>query len=362
MSEAPDRESKTEEATPRKLDQAREKGDAIKTLDLPSFATLAATGGVILVAGGWLAQQMAFQLLPFLARPQSMTLEGAGGVEVFKHALAASAPTLVLVMAAAMIAGGGASLIQTGWHVVPDKVKPELSKIALDKGFVRLFGPDGLMQFGKSLVKVVIIGVLTWWIIEPYAAKFQNRAALEPAAILPFTMEILKRLVFAVAALSLVIAAGDWLWQRQRFLVRNRMTPQELKEDFKQTDGDPHVKARQRQIRHERARRRMMQAVPTATVVVMNPTHYAVALKYEQGESGAPVCVAKGLDALALKIRSVAEEAGVPVVEDPPLARALYAAVDLDEMIPPAHYEAVAKVIGFILNAAQQRRRPAKPL
>lgn len=362
MSEAPDRESKTEDATPRKLEQAREKGDAIKTLDLPAFATLAATAGVILVAGEWLARQMASDLLPFIRQPHSMSLEGAGVVEVFKQALAASAPTLVLVMAAAAVAGGGASLIQTGWHVVPDKVKPELSKIALDRGFVRLFGPDGLMQFGKSLVKVIIIGWLAWWILQPYAPKFQNLAALEPAAMLPFSMEILKRLVFAVAALSLAVAAGDWLWQRQRFLIRNRMTPQELKEDFKQTDGDPHVKARQRQIRHERARRRMMQAVPNATVVVMNPTHYAVALKYEQGEAGAPVCVAKGLDALALKIRSVAEEAGVPVVEDPPLARALYAAVDIDEMIPAAHYEAVAKIIGFILNAAQQRRRPAKPL
>jgi flagellar biosynthesis protein FlhB len=128
-----------------------------------------------------------------------------------------------------------------------------------------------------------------------------------------------------------------------------------VKEDYKNSEGDPHIKARQRQIRMEKARRRMMQAVPQATVVVMNPTHYAVALKYEQGENAAPMCVAKGMDAVALRIRAIAEEAGVPVIEDPPLARALYAAVDIEEMIPPAHFEAVAKIIGFILGAGRRR-------
>jgi len=168
-----------------------------------------------------------------------------------------------------------------------------------------------------------------------------------------------------VAALTLCVAGADWLIQRQRFMARMRMTREELKEDYKQSEGDPHVRARQKQIRHERARRRMMQAVPDATVVIMNPTHYAVALKYEQGEDGAPLCVAKGLDSLALKIREIAEEAGVPVIEDPPLARALYAAVEIDDMIPPAHYEAVAKIIGFIMAAGRRRspvRATANPL
>jgi flagellar biosynthetic protein FlhB len=137
-------------------------------------------------------------------------------------------------------------------------------------------------------------------------------------------------------------------------MARMRMSKEELKEDFKQSEGDPHVKARQKQIRATRARQRMMQQVPKATVVVMNPTHYAVALKYEQGEDEAPLCVAKGLDSLALKIRGIAEEAGVPIIEDPPLARALYAAVEVDEMIPPAHYEAVAKIIGFILSGGKK--------
>ncbi|RAK63707.1 flagellar biosynthesis protein FlhB [Phenylobacterium kunshanense] len=360
MSEAPERESKTEEATPQKLQKAKDKGDGPKTMDLSSFATLAATAAVVLMAGGWFARSMAVQLTPFVAHPESMALEGGGGVQVFRMALLAGGPALIAVMAAAAISGSAASLVQTGLKFTPDKLKPELSKISPKKGFERIYGPDGLMQFAKSLVKIAMTAVLAWWVLKPFWNQLFELSAMEPGAMLPFALEILKRLVFAVAALILVVAGADWLWQRQRFMVRMRMTKEEVKEDYKNSEGDPHVKARQKQIRIERARRRMMQAVPEATVVVMNPTHYAVALKYEEGAAAAPVCVAKGLDSLALKIRAVAEEAGVPVIEDPPLARALYAAVDIDDMIPPAHYEAVAKIIGFILGQANRRR--ARPL
>lgn len=362
MSEGPDRESKTEEATPQKLEKAREKGDVPKTMDLAQFATLAAVSGVVLLAGGWMTRNLAAQLVPFIQRPDAMTLDGHGGVEIFRYAMMAAAPILIAVMAAAAVSGAGANLMQTGLRITPDKLKPDFSKLSLAKGFERLFGPDGLMQFVKSTAKVIVIGFLAWWILKPYVPQFATLSALDPVAILPLCLEILRRLVFAVLALTLAVAAADFMWQRQRFMVRQRMTKEEVKEDYKNTEGDPHVRARQKQIRNERARRRMMAAVPEATVVIMNPTHYAVALKYEQGESAAPTCVAKGLDSLALKIRGVAEEAGVPVIEDPPLARALYASVDIDEMIPPAHYEAVAKIIGFILNSAQHRRTAARPL
>jgi flagellar biosynthetic protein FlhB len=362
MSDAPDRESQTEEATPQKLEKAREKGDGPKTADLSSFATLAATSGVVLIAGGWLARNLAGQMLPFIAQPDAMSLQASGGLEVFRYALMAAAPILLGVMLAAAVSGAAANLVQSGLRLTPSKLKPEFSKLDPRKGLQRLFGADALMQFVKSLAKVAVISWLVWWVLKPILPELANMAALDPLAMLPFSLDVLKRLVFAVAAVTLTIAGGDFLWQRQRFLTRQRMTKEEVKEEYKNSEGDPHVKARQKQLRHQRARQRMMQAVPDATVVVMNPTHYAVALKYEQGESAAPTCVAKGLDSLALKIRAVAEEAGVPVIEDPPLARALYAAVDIDEMIPPAHYEAVAKIIGFILNAANRRRTPARPL
>jgi flagellar biosynthetic protein FlhB len=354
MAEENEAASKTEEPTPRKLEQAKQKGDVVKTQDLGGLASLAAVATVIAICGGWLSQHMAYALLPFLAHPEAISMENGGAVEVARQAMLAAAPALAMVGLAAAAAGAAGNLVQTGLMFTPDKLKPDFKKVSPLGGFKRLFGLDSLMQFIKSLLKVLLTSVIAWWILKPFLPQLTNLSAMEPAAILPFTADILRRLVFAVAALGLAVAGADWMWQRQRFMKRMRMTKEELKEDFKQSEGDPHVKARQKQLRHERARRRMMQAVPTATVVVMNPTHYAVALKYEAGESGAPMCVAKGLDSLALKIRAVAEEAGVPVIEDPPLARALYAAVEIDDVIPPGHYEAVAKIIGFILGAGRR--------
>ena len=361
MSDTNDAASRTEEPTQRKLDQARERGDVVKTMDLPAFASLAAAAGVVVMAGGWLSRNLAVKLTPFLASPDVMVLEGRGGVDLARYALMAAAPAVIGVLAAAAFAGVGANLLQTGLVFTADKLKPELKKISPLHGFRRIFGIDGFAQFLKSLAKVAVTTAIGWWVLKPHWAGLAQLAALDPVAMLGVAIDILKRLVFAVAALTLSIAGVDWLWQRQRFMARMRMTREELKEDYKQSEGDPHVRARQKQIRNERARRRMMQAVPEATVVIANPTHYAVALKYEQGETAAPICVAKGVDSLALKIREVAEAARVPVIEDPPLARALYAAVDIDDMIPPAHYEAVAKVIGFILSAARRRRAPALP-
>jgi flagellar biosynthetic protein FlhB len=351
-----DAASRTEEPTPRKLQQAREKGDVVKTMDLASFASLAAVAATVVMAGGWLSRNLAVRLTPFLSRPQDMLLDGRGGVEVFRYALMAAAPVMLAALGVAALSGTAANLLQTGLLFTPDKLKPDLSKLNPQKGLKRIFGPDGLIQFVKSAIKLLVTGLIGYLVLKPDWPRLAALSGLEPAAMLPLVVDILKRLVFSVAAFTLAVAGVDWLVQRQRYMARMRMTREEMKEDFKQSEGDPHVKARQKQIRQERARRRMMQAVPDATVVIMNPTHYAVALKYEQGENAAPICVAKGLDSLALKIREIAEEAKVPVIEDPPLARALYAAVDLDEMIPPAHYEAVAKIIGFIMAASHRRQ------
>jgi flagellar biosynthetic protein FlhB len=355
-----DAASRTEEPTPRKLERAREHGDVAKTPDLASLLSLAAAAGVLAVAGGLLARNLAEGLIPFLAHADAVNLQNGGAVDVARHALLVAAPVLAAVMFATALAGTAGNLIQTGVMFTPDKLRPDFSKVSPMQGFKRIFSIDGLIQFVKSLAKVAATGLIAWWVLKPHVNQLANLASLEPAEMLPFTADILKRLMWAILALLLVIAGADWIWQRQRFLARMRMTKEEVKEDHRQSEGDPHVKAKQKQIRADRARRRMMQAVPSATVVIMNPTHYAVALRYDQGEDDAPVCVAKGLDSLALKIREIAEEAEVPVIEDPPLARALYAAVEVDEMIPTAHYEAVAKIIGFILGTG--RRAAAKAL
>ncbi|MDP3660466.1 flagellar biosynthesis protein FlhB [Phenylobacterium sp.] len=357
MAEENDAASKTEEPTPRKLQQAREKGDVAKTPDLAPLASLAAAAAVMALAGGPLSRNMASALLPFIANPGGMSLSGGGAVEVARQMMMASAPILCAVLFAAALAGAAGNLVQHGFLYAPDKLKFDLKKVSPMSGFKRIFGLDGMVQFLKSLAKIVLVSLIAWWVLKPFMPQMRTLAALDPAAMLPLSADILRRLVFAVVAMMLAIAGGDWLWQRQRFIVRMRMSKEELKEDFRQSEGDPHVRARQKQIRRDRARRRMMQAVPTATVVVMNPTHFAVALKYEPSEAPAPLCVAKGADAVALRIRAAAEAAGVPVIEDAPLARALFAAVEVDDVIPPKHYEAVAKVIGFVMNGGRRGLR-----
>lgn len=359
MAEEQDKASKTEEATPRKLEEARKKGDVAKTQDLASVLALAAAIAVILWGGAWLSVNLAETLVPFISSPHEMlgTLESGGGTEIAQMAVMALAPAVGLVMAATMLAGAGGNIVQSGFLWTTDKLKPEWSRVSPIKGFGRIFGPDGLAQFVKTFLKVLATGVIAWIALKPHAAEFAGMAALHPAAVLPAATKIAGSLMIGILSFLAVVAGIDWLWQRQRFAQKMRMSREELKEDFKQSEGDPHIKARQRQLRIERSRRRMMAAVPEATVVIMNPTHFAVALKYEAGETPAPMCVAKGVDSLALRIRAVAEEAGVPVIEDAPLARALYATVEVDQSIPRAHYEAVAKVLGFVLGAGRKRVR-----
>jgi flagellar biosynthetic protein FlhB len=170
-------------------------------------------------------------------------------------------------------------------------------------------------------------------------------------------VHLLMRILIAALAVLAAIAAGDYLLQRYQFLKRNRMSRQEIRDEFRRTEGDPAIKARIRQLRIERAKRRMIAEVPKATVVITNPTHYSVALRYESGKTPAPICVAKGVDAVALRIREAADKHGVPIVENPPLARALYATIDLDEAVPPEHYKAVAQIIGFVMKLSGKARR-----
>ena len=237
---------------------------------------------------------------------------------VARAAALAAAPTLMIVFSASMITGAAGNLIQTGFLWATDKLKFDASKLNPLSGFGRLFGIDGFMAFLRSLAKVLIVGGVAWWVIKPHAVELVGLADMDPAAMLPFTAGLLRSLLYAVLGVLGVIGMLDWMWQRQRFTQRMRMSREEMKEESRQSDGDPQVKQRQRQIRSDRARRRMMQAVPKATVVITNPTHFAVALRYEQDKTDAPICVAKGADLIALRIRALAEEHKVPVIEDPP--------------------------------------------
>ncbi len=356
MADESDSSTKTEEASPRKLEEARKQGNVAKSSDVPAFATLAAAAGFLAIAGGWMSRNLAAQLLPFVAHPDSFDLSGDGGVIVMRRALLALAPIVIGVMSAAALAGVAGNLIQTGFMFVPSKLMPDASKLSPAEGFKRLFGLDGMIHFLKSALKIGLVAAVAWLVMRPHLGDFQLLVGMDPNALLPLAIEMLKALFWGVLALLGAGALADWFWQRQRFMQRMRMTKEEMKDDFKQSEGDPHIRARLRQMRYERAKKRMMQNVPKATVVVMNPTHYAIALRYEAGDTPAPLCVAKGIDDVAFRIREVAEANNIPIIEDAPLARALYATVEIDEVIPREHYEAVAKVIGFVMQQAKRRR------
>lgn len=356
MAEGADPESKTEEATPRKLADARLKGDVAKSPDVASALSLSGAAAVVLMSGGWFATSMAEQLLPFIAAPHTMLggLETGAGVEIGTNALWAIAPFLGLVMLATIIGGVGGNVAQSGLIFTAEKLKPDWSKVNPLAGFKRIFGPDGLFQFVKTFLKLLAVGFICWLVLKSHLRELENMAAMPPALILPLARDLAIALMMSTIIFLGFAAGADFLWQKYRFAERMKMSMEELKEDYKQSEGDPHVKAKLKQIRAQRSRQRMMQNVPKATVIVTNPTHYSVALRYESGDA-APVCVAKGVDALALRIREVAREHDVPIVENVPLARALYAAVDVDETIPREHFEAAAKVIGFVMQRRKKR-------
>ena len=356
MADETDDASKTEEPTAKKLSDARAKGDVPKSADISQLASLAGAFGVVVIAGGWLTRNLVDQMIPFLAHAGTMDVEG-GINAIAKTAILAALPAVVMVMVVSGLMGAAANVAQSGFILSPDKIKPDFQKLDILKGLGRIFGPDGMMQFAKSALKFLVTGLIAWMVVKPHIAEMRNLVGLDVGAMIPLSLKLCTDLFWAVLIFLLGTAGFDWFWQRMRFNKRMRMSLQEVKDEIKQSDGDPHIKGKQKQLRMQRSRQRMMAAVPKATVVVMNPTHYAVALKYEQGENAAPICVAKGVDDLALRIRAVAEEAGVYILEDPPLARALYAAMDVDEQIPAEHFEAVAKVIGFVMGNKQAKKR-----
>jgi flagellar biosynthesis protein FlhB len=257
---------------------------------------------------------------------------------------AVALPFLVLTLAA--LAG---NIVQHRLTWSFETLKPKLSKISPAGGLKRIFSKQSLANLGKGLVKVVLVGSVLIALMWPERGRLEALTQSDLSVILPLSLSLTLKLLGAVVAMLAVVAAADYLFQYRQWHERQRMSLRELKEEFKQTEGDPAIKGKMKQVRQVRMRRRMIAAVPKAAVVITNPTHYAVALEYERGMD-APVCVAKGVDAMALKIREVAGKHSVPIVENPPLARALHATVEVDQQIPPEHYKAVAEVIRYVMR------------
>jgi flagellar biosynthesis protein FlhB len=347
---------RTEEPTQKRLDEAIERGDVVKSQEVSTWFVIAGATLVLIAFSGSMAGKLSTMLRGVVANAHDLPMSSGGvlalaGRLARETLLAVAIPFILLMLAAAV-----GNLIQHRlvWSAQP--LRPSLNKISPVAGFRRLFSRQALANFAKGLAKLVIIGAIMTTLIWPRRFQLEDLVMTDLAGTLTFSKSLALEILGAVVAVLAFVAAADYLFQYRQWFDRQKMSNKELREEFKQTEGDPTIKAKLRQLRQSRMRKRMMAAVPKASVVITNPTHYSIALQYERGME-APVCVAKGVDLIALKIREVAAEHGVPVVENPPLARALHATVDIDEEIPPEHYKAVAEIIGYVMKLRREAVR-----
>jgi flagellar biosynthetic protein FlhB len=361
MAEGGDKDDKTEAPTARRIEEARNKGEIVYSSEAAAWIMLAAGTLGLSLLGGKMAHSLANELVGFIANSSLVSVDSDSLRELFLQLGVKVGAALALFMLILICAAFTARFVQDQPTWAPSKFTPDLNKINPANGFSRVLGPQAWATFGKAAAKLLIVGAAVAWAIWPHADSIAGDAARDLTVFWPTVQERAMKVLGACLAAFSLIAVADYFFTRHSYMKRLKMSKQEMKEEFRQQEGDPLLKAKLRQVRNERSRRRMMSKVKDATVVVTNPTHYAVALKYEAGKNGAPLCLAKGVDDVALRIREAATEASIPIVEDPPLARALYASADLDAAIPREHYEAVAKVIGYVMRlAAQKRSRGAR--
>jgi flagellar biosynthetic protein FlhB len=341
---------RSEEPTPKKLEKGRERGQVAVSQELKSWAVLAAGSLGVLYLAPAMLKGVGRLGLPFLERPDAIRIDADGLQAALLGLVLAAGEAVAPLIGLVLVLVLGVGFAQAGLIWAPQKIEPELGRISPLKGFGRLFSMKGLIEFAKGLVKLAVVGAAAVALSLPVVRQVELLPAMALAGSLDRLEAVTVRLLLGATALMTAIAALDFLLQRWTFFKDMRMTRQEVRDEHKQSEGDPQVKGRIRKLRHERAQRRMMAAVPKADVVITNPTHFAVALAYDMEAMAAPKVVAKGADFVAAKIREIAAAHQVPVVENPPLARALYAGVELDEEIPAQHYKAVAEIIGYVMR------------
>jgi len=346
---AEDDTERTEDPTQKRLDDALEKGDVAKSQEVNTWFIIAGATLALSTFSGSMGSGILTPMRNLVANSWMIHTDGPGLMALLMHieyALIAAVGVPFLVLMIAAIAG---NMIQHRLVWSTESLKPKLSKISPGAGFKRIFGKQAVANFAKGLFKLVALGTVMTAVLWPERHRLEAMVRFDPAAIMGVTTGMTLHLMGAVVAMLAAVAIADYFFQYRQWYERQKMTLQEMKEEYKQSEGDPHIKGRIRQLRQQRMKKRMMAAVPKASVVITNPTHYSVALAYDRGMT-APVCVAKGVDNIAFKIREVAKAHDIPIVENVPLARSLYATVDIDEEIPVEHYHAVAEVIGFVMR------------
>jgi flagellar biosynthetic protein FlhB len=359
MADDTDNTEKTEEPTQKRLDDALKRGDVVKSQEVNTWFIISGATLVLMAFSGSMSANISTTMRGLLANAHNISMDGPALPRLFEkiglELIAAVAIPFLLLMLAAL----GGNLVQHRLIWSLEVMAPKLSKISPAAGFKRLFGMQALANFVKGLIKLVLVGSVLTALMWPERGRIMALEGADLAAVLPLALSLALKLMGAVVAMMAVVALADYLFQYRQWYEKQKMSLQELKEEFRQSEGDPVIRGKMRQMRQSRQRRRMIANVPKAAVIITNPTHYSVALQYERGME-APICVAKGVDAVALKIREVAGEHSIPIVENPPLARALHATVEVDQAIPLEHYKAVAEVIGYVMRLRRSvARKPS---
>lgn len=352
--EEEDEASKTEDPSERKIEKAKEEGDTAVSQDAKSFIMFIGMLFVIWLVFPLMMKWFYQYALKFIENPESIPTDPLHIQRLLISAGVAMLKIMAIPFVIFMIFGVVASISQTGFIYAPKKLEPNWNKLNIFAALPNFINMKKVVESLKGIIKIAVITFVAILVVKPYLQKVNLMPTMETMAILSFIHKIVVLLIFTVVIAIFVIAVADYVYQRYTHMKKLRMTKQEVKDEYKQMEGDPIVKSRIRQVRMERARHRMMENVPKADVVIVNPTHYAIALEYKMEQMDAPVVLAKGVDHVALRIRELAEENEIPIVENPPLARALFASVEIDQAIPPEHFKAVAEVIGYVMQLKNQ--------
>lgn len=350
-----DDNDKTEDPTQKRLDEAIKEGNVAKSQEVNTWFMLVGATLAIGIFGGGAVTKMALLFRDFLGRIGNI---GEHNFSYTRFAAGLLGDVLMIVApfgGILFLAALAGNYVQHGPLWTTKALAPKLSRLSPLSGVQRIFSKNGLLQLAKSIAKFVIIGSVIFFVVYPEIPRIKLLVSSDVSQMMPLLLTLTLRLMFGVCAVMGLLAAADWWWARYSWYEKLRMTVREIKEEHKQSEGDPTVKAKLRQVRRMRLRKNMMKNVEKATVIITNPTHYAVALQYEPGMN-APICVAKGMDLIALKIRAIAEDRRIPLIENPPLARALHKTVDIDQEVPPEHYKAVAEVIGYVMRLRRNVR------
>jgi len=352
-------QGKTEKPTGKRREKARKDGQVVRSVEVNSVVVLLATFGALAITGPTMLERGKAIMASGLSQTANPSLATASGQKaVTNWALSSFTGMVAPVMIAAAVAGVLASVAQVGLHLNGKALKPSMSKLSLLKGLKRMFAPAQAFELAKTLVKTAIIGGVAFSAVWSQLPTMGTLVGMSPMQLTTLLAHTILSIVLRVGAVLFVVAAIDFAFQRHKHEKSLKMTKEEVRREHKEADLAPEMKGQMRRRQSELARRRMLADVPGADVVIVNPTHYAVALRYD-GSRPAPEVVAKGVDNIALAIRRAAEEAGVTIVHEPPLARALYRDVELGAQIPEELFTAVAQVLAFVLRAAGRLRAAA---